>query len=365
MSLVAIGALLVAALAVVSHARDRSTDPGVTTELALLCDYLIGVLSVSSLPLAAGAAVGLTALLASRSWLHRFARQWLQPFEVRDGLILAAIVLIALPLLPDRALLGVGFNPYQLMRLLALLLAIQALAHVCQRLLAARSAVLLSALAAGFISSTATIASAGMAVREGRAPARLQAGRGLLSCVSTVLQIGVVAAALQPLWLRWLAPALLVGVVVTLGLGWWLVHGAVAPDGELPRDPAQAAAEPRMFSLRDAALVALGLTVVQMAVHGLGRWLGPVAGSAGVLLAALFDVHAALAAVFAQGAPPTGGPNHWVWAAAGVMVVHSLNKSAVVWLSGGRAYARWLVPMLWLHTLPLVLLTLWSPLPAG
>lgn len=42
-ALVAVGAALVAALTVVAYARDRSGDPGVTTEIALLLAYVIGV----------------------------------------------------------------------------------------------------------------------------------------------------------------------------------------------------------------------------------------------------------------------------------------------------------------------------------
>ena len=137
-ALVAVGAALVGGLAVVAHARDRSADPGVTTEVALWLTYLIGVLAVWSVGLAAAVAVGMTALLAARQRLHDFARRWLQPGEVRDGILLAALVLIGLPLLPDRPLWADLLNPHRLGQLLALLLAIQSLAHLSQRLLQAR-----------------------------------------------------------------------------------------------------------------------------------------------------------------------------------------------------------------------------------
>ncbi len=75
--LVVAGALLVAAVATVAYWRDLSDDPGATTEVALLLTYCIGVLSLWSLPLAAGLAVGLTAVLAGREPLHRFVGQWL------------------------------------------------------------------------------------------------------------------------------------------------------------------------------------------------------------------------------------------------------------------------------------------------
>ena len=118
--LVVTGALMVAALAVMAYLRDRSDDPGTTTEIALFLTYLIGVLCVWSLPLSAALAVGLTALLAGREPLHRFAQHWLRQGEVRDGIILAALVLMALPLVPNRPFWGPVLNPYVIVQLLAL-----------------------------------------------------------------------------------------------------------------------------------------------------------------------------------------------------------------------------------------------------
>ena len=72
MALVAVGALLVAALCAVSHWRDRSRDPGVTTEVALFLIYLVGVLSATEAWLAAAMAVTLLepwALLQPGFWL--------------------------------------------------------------------------------------------------------------------------------------------------------------------------------------------------------------------------------------------------------------------------------------------------------
>lgn len=177
-----VGAAFIGALGVIAYWRDRSDDPGVTTEIALLLAYLIGALCTWSLPLAAALTVVVTGLLAARDPMHRFAREWLQAGELRDGLILCALALIAVPLLPDRALWGPALNPRTIATLLVVLLAIQALAHVARRLLQARHALVLSSLAAGFVSSTATIATLGMEVREGRASARPQAGAALLSC---------------------------------------------------------------------------------------------------------------------------------------------------------------------------------------
>ena len=86
------------------------------------------------------------------------------------------MLLIALPLTPNKALWGAVLNPYVILKLLTLILAVQALAHIAKRLLSSKNAMLLSSLASGFVSSTATIASLGLEVRNGRAEAKANAG---------------------------------------------------------------------------------------------------------------------------------------------------------------------------------------------
>lgn len=361
-ALVAMGALLLAALAVVAYARDRSGDPGVTTEIALWLTYLIGVLSVWSAPLAAACAVTMTALLAAREHLHQWAKHWLRPAEVRDGILLAALVLLALPLMPNRPLWGEVLNPYQVVRLLALLLGIQALAHLGRRLLQAHQAIALSSIAAGFVSSTATIASMGVAVREGRAGPRLMAGAGVFSCVATMLQTLMVAVALQPAWWTVLAVPALLSAAWALVLGWGLVRGAPAegsewggahdaPTGHGPVDD-------RMFSLKGAASLTVLLTGIQAAVHGLALWLGDVGALVGTLLAAVVDLHAALAAVFTLSGPSPAGLA--VQTVMLTFLVHAASKSLTAWMAGGWRYALWLAPGLWGHTAVFVLGLGWS-----
>ncbi|MBA4264020.1 MAG: hypothetical protein C0453_02970 [Comamonadaceae bacterium] len=350
--LVVTGAAMVAALGVVAYRNDRSDDPGVTTEVALLLTYLVGVMCASSLTLAAGLAVGLTALLAGREKLHRFARHWLRPGEVRDGILLAALVLMALPLVPDKPLWGEVLNPRTLLQLLALLLAVQSLAHLCRRLLQARHAVALSALASGFVSSTATIATMGLAVREGRSGARLMAGGGLLSCGPTLVLLLLVAFAVRPAWLGVLWLPALVGAAVALFWGWWLVRrdaeAAAVPDSSPDRTPDGKSVD-RMFSLRGAAAVAALLTGIQAMVHAFQLWQGGAGLLIGALLGALADLHSALSAVFVSAAPGPDGAG--LQAVMLALVVHAGSKSVTAVAAGGWRYLAWMAPGLWVHTL--------------
>lgn len=361
-ALVAIGAALVAGLTLLAYRRDRSDDPGVTTEMALLLTYLIGVLCAGSLALAAGLAVGLTALLAGRERLHRFALQWLRPGEVRDGIVLAALALMALPLVPDQPLWDTPLNPHKVLQLLVLLLGVQSLAHLAARLLTAHHAVAVSALASGFVSSTATIATLGLAVREQGASPRLMAGGGLLSCVSTQMQLLLVAAAMQPAWLARLWWPALAGAVVVALWGGLLLRGVPGrgdtPPVSSPRvEGLGTQGDDRMFSLRGAAAVAVLLSGIQLGVHALQRGLGDVGLLAGALLAALADLHAALAAVFSATLPASGAAG--AWAVALALLVHAASKSVTAGFAGGGAYLRWLAPGLWLHTVLVAAGVIW------
>ena len=355
MALVAVGGVFIAALGLTAYARDRSGDPGVTTEIALFLAYLIGVLCVHNQVLAAALAVVVTGLLAARTGLHRFARDWLQPGEVRSGLVLAALLLLVAPLVPDRPLWQGLLHPQAVVRLLLVLLVIQSLAHVGRRLLQARQAMALSALASGFVSSTATIASLGMEVREGRGRARDQAGAAVLSCVATMAQILVVAATVQPGWLARLWLPALAGGAVAAAWGWWQVRGVgrqEAKEGasghsQLPPDTA-------MFKLRDAAMIVVLLTTVQVAVQGLTQWLGDTGMLVGVLLAALADVHAATAAVLLRGGPDSAAGPAIQMALMAALSLHAGSKCLVALVSGGGRYALAVAPGVVAHTLAFV-----------
>ena len=355
-ALVAVGAALVAALAVVAYARDRSGDPGVTTEIALLLAYVIGVTCTRDQLLAAALAVVVTGLLALRTTLHQFSSQWLQPGEVRSGLILAALALLVYPLTPNTPLWQGVLNPQVVVRLVIVLLVIQSLAHVAKRLMQARHAVALSALASGFVSSTATIGSLGMEVRAGRATLRAHAGAAVLSCVATMAQIVVVAATVQPLWLAQLWLPALAGGCVAGAAGWWGVRGVRHLPGqgdggasvpELPPDTP-------MFKLRDALIIAALLTGIQAGVQLLTAWQGDAGMLAGALLAALADVHAATAAVLVRGGPASAAAPAIAQALMAALLVHAGSKCVVALASGGWRYAVAVAPGVLAHTLAFV-----------
>ena len=160
--LVAVGGLLVALLAAVSHYKSRSSDPGLTSELALFATYLAGVLAIAQPLLGVACGAGLALLLNARTRLHRFATDVLTEQELHDALLLCAAALIMLPLIPNRPLAWLGgINPRPLAAIMVLLLTVQAASHVAVRWLGARVGLVAAGFLAGFASSTVAIATLG------------------------------------------------------------------------------------------------------------------------------------------------------------------------------------------------------------
>jgi uncharacterized membrane protein (DUF4010 family) len=78
----------VAVLTAFSYYKSRAEDPGLTTEMALLATFVIGVLACRQPLLAAAAGVRVIILLVSRRPLQGFARRELSEQELRDAVLL-------------------------------------------------------------------------------------------------------------------------------------------------------------------------------------------------------------------------------------------------------------------------------------
>lgn len=334
-----LGAVLVAGLALIAYRRDRSEDPGVTTEMALFVAYLVGVTAMTHPAVAAAVGVVVTMLLAAREHLHRFSTQWLTQAELRDVLILTGLALVLLPLLPDRALFGDFFNPRALGRLVALLLAIQVMGHVAQRVVGERRGLALAGLASGFVSSTATIATMGARARKYPAELAACARAAVASNIATMLQLLMVAAAVQPAWLAalWL-PALCGGIVAVLFS--MLGKSPAPPPGEAPQ------VERAAIRLRDALLIAALLATVQLAAQFLKEKYGAAGLTVAAAVAGFADLHAPAAAMFTQAAPasPQEAARMLMLPLMAAVLTNMTSKLAGAYVAGGAAFLARVAP---------------------
>jgi uncharacterized membrane protein (DUF4010 family) len=335
-------ALLVALLAALAYARSRSRDPGLTTELALFATFLVGVLSVRSPLLGAACGTVLAVLLAARTQLHRFATQWLSQRELHDGLMLAALALVLLPLVPDTApaWLG-GMRARPLAALVLLILVLQAAGHVALRLLGTRVGLAASGFFGGFVSSTATIATFGARARAGEATPTLAATAGAMSGGATWVQLLVLAAALSRPALALLWWPALCGLAATLLVAFSGL--AVGERGRRTGDDSDTApqllAERSALRLREALLIALLLAGVALLVGQAQQHFGSAGALAGAALAALADAHspiASLVSLFAAGRLDAATLLGGVLLALGT---NTLTRLVVAALTGGRVYA--------------------------
>ena len=300
--LLVIACVGVALLATAAYLKDRSDDPGITTEVALILTLLLGGMAKDQPQIAAGLGVVVAILLAARSPMHRFAGAVLSEAEVRDGLIFAAATFVIWPLLPSAPLGPFGaVNLHAVWLVVILVMGIGAAGYVLVRLIGARFGLPLTGLVSGFISSTATIGA--MGARAARDPRMLSAATAgaVLSNVATIVQIGVVLTVVDArVTLSMLSPlafAALMAAAYAAAFTLIAWRGAVVV--ETPKGGA--------FNLRDALGFAAFLCVVLIGSAALAHWFGDAGVIAGAALTGLVDVHAAaasVAALTAQGALP-------------------------------------------------------------
>lgn len=325
-------ALMVVALIALSYWRDRSNDPGVTTEVALFVTFLLGVLAMERPTLAAGVAVVVAVLLAARAPMQRFATQTLSERELRDALVLAVAALLILPLAPNESLgwLG-GINPHKVWLLMVFIMGVQAAGHVALRWFGPGLGLPLSGLASGFVSSTATVAAMGARSRDQPQLTLACVCAALLSTVSTSMQLGLIALVLAPALLGALWPSLACALASSLLVALVAYRRSTAA-------PVQASADSRAFNLKLSAIMALLLSTMMVVVAWMqGTW-GTAATYVAAAVAGLADVHAAAAAVIALGAnDPALTPMVWP-AVLLAFVSNSMSKMVAAFAAGGARF---------------------------
>ncbi len=348
-----VGAIAVSLFCLYSLSQQKE-DIGSTTELAFLMTYLIGAACVWNIPLAASMAVLLTLILMGKTSLHRFAGKTIRDYELRDGLLLLALILIALPIMPNKPLWGSVLNPYVILKLLVLILIVQSMAHVAKRILSNDKALILSALASGFVSSTATIASLGMQVRSREATAKVNAGAALMSCVATLLQLLLIVSGVSLMWFKLLFAPSLAGIGILCAATGLFMYRSNHSDTRLIKQVDQA--DDRMFSLKEAVIIAVSLTLIQAGIYGANLILGDKGLILSTFLASLFEVHAAMAGVVVQGNPAN---LTLIYAVVIGLAAHALSKSINAFLTGGWKFFLYFAPVQVVHMAVVIMLIIY------
>ncbi len=283
--LIAVFALLIGATTIAGYLNSPAEDRGITTEVALLSTFAIGVLSVQHPEYSGAAAVIVTVLLASRPWLHEVVKQRMTDRELHDGLILLAAALIVLPLLPDRTVdPWEVFNPRNMWIVVVLVMAINALGYVGLRLWGPKQGLVLAGVLGGLVSSAATHGAMGQRSRANLALGASAAAAATFSSVTTAVFLFTVVLATSPALAWQLAPACAAAAIGSAACGaLFLLHAPKPNDSDVDLG--------RPVSLKEALLFAGIVTGVLLISALLSQWLGAGAAIASVAISGFADAH--------------------------------------------------------------------------
>jgi uncharacterized membrane protein (DUF4010 family) len=337
---VLVAGVFVAMAVVVGYQRTRNADPGLTTEVAMVVTFALGVLAMRNAPIAAGMGVVVAVVLAAKSRMHRFSQQLLTAQEMHDLLLLAACAFVVLPLLPDRSIDPWGaINPHRLWLLVVAVMGVSSVAYVAMRALGARLGLALAGLAGGFVSGTATVAAMGDGARANPASTAAYASAGLLANVATIIQMVVVLATLSPELLRLAAWPLLAAGIAVAGsalLASWRAFSSSSDTHDV--------ASRRPFEPRRAIGFVLILTVVLLFAAIMRDWLGNSSLPWILGLSGFADVHAAAASAAQLVATGQVKPAVALTSILAALTANSLGKCLFAAFRGGWPYARRVVP---------------------
>lgn len=329
-----ISGIFISLAMVVSYARSHRDDPGLTTEIAMLLTFLLGVLALSSPGIAGSFGVVVAILLASKRRLHAICRQWLSEAELQDLLTLLAAAFVVLPLLPDYAIdPWNAINPRRLWVLVVAIMAIATLGYLALRIFGTRFGLAIAGVAGGFVSSTATVLT--MADRAISNPTRVAsvASAAIMSNVGTIIQLAAVVGSFSiPLLHKIVMPLIAAGVItITSGLITnWRSFVTPAEDNELvEKHPFKPASVLRLVAFLAAVMLVIAIIRAHFGTASL-PWM--------MVFSGLADVHAAAAAVAQAVSTGQIGLDRATLCVAIAIVVNGIWKCIVAFVKGQWSY---------------------------
>ena len=313
----------------------KDDNPSLTTEVSLLLTLILGGLAMSEAGLAASLAVAVAILLAAKEPIHWFVRGAVTKDEMNDFFILAAATMIVLPVVPN-ALLGPfdAINPRNLWLVVILVMLIGALSHIGLRLLGSKAGLPVVGLISGFISSIATIGAMGERARNTPDLMGSAVAGATLSCLSTVLQLSLLLAAIHPPTLYAIAIPMIFGGVSIL------IYGLIVTLSALHHNGIEMVNPGRSFSVKTAVILAAVIALALLASAALKEWFG----QAGLLIASgvagMADAHAATISVASLALAGKLAPVDAVLPILIAFSVNAASKIIAAMVTGGRDFTR-------------------------
>jgi uncharacterized membrane protein (DUF4010 family) len=268
----AAGFLALAALIVIGNVvllKQGATDPGLTTEIAILLMFGVGATLVNGnegIAIAVGGAVAV--LLQFKGSLHGLAAK-LGDEDLKAIMQFALLSLVILPVLPDQAFGPYGvWNPRQIWWMVVLIVGISLGGYVAYKFLGERTGLALSGILGGLISSTATTVSYARRTAQLAEASRQAATVIMIASTVAIVRILVEIGVVAPAFLGIAGPPLVFMLVLAalLSAGIWF-SGSSKEQVEMPlqQNPTE---------LRPALLFGLLYAVALFAIAAAKNYLG-------------------------------------------------------------------------------------------
>jgi len=217
-----------------------SKDYGFTTEIAVIYTYLIGLLlmlEILPVQIIVAFTVVVTLLLSRKKQIKSFVDD-VSHDQINALISFGIIALVILPFLPNTtyALSDVPFikqllinlqapslenllelkvfNPFKIWLLVALITGLDIAGYVLEKVIGQKKGWILTSIAGGFISSTATTQSLAQQSKETKSANNLIAS-ALLSNLASFFQIGILILIANPQFFIRLVPTLIIMIIVT------------------------------------------------------------------------------------------------------------------------------------------------------
>jgi len=335
-----VAGVFVCLLVVASYRRSQATDPGLTTEVAMLVTFFLGILTMRSTQVAAALAVLVAVVLASKSRLHHLIREALTEQDAHDLLLLLAAAFVVMPLLPDRTIDPWGaINPRKIWALVVAVMAVSTAGYVALRAFGSRLGLALAGLAGGFVSSLATISAMAQRARTMPEQSAAFASAGLASNFGTIVQLAVVIGMLSPGLLKLAAwPLAASGAVALIAAAIASLRVAPPPDGQA------ALAGKRPFEPKHVLGFVVILTAIMLLAAIARHWLGEASLPWVLAASGLVDVHSSAASAAQLAASGHVQPHTAMLAIFAALASNSLAKCVASVFGGGMRYALEVVP---------------------
>ncbi|WP_296695716.1 MgtC/SapB family protein [Thiocapsa sp. UBA6158] len=255
----------------VAHILDyrHDEDVGITSLVAGLMTFLLGALAVLGHPAAAAAAAVVTALLlGSKPLIHR----WIHAIEQKDlkaGLTLLLISVVALPLLPDQ---GYGpwnaVNPRETWWMVVLIASISFVGYYAMKLVGTRRGILFTGLFGGLASSTALTLHFSRLARARVEMAPVLATAILVACATMFPRMLLVSTLIHPPLLPSLLWPAATMALIAYGFAafFWMTQSHDGGEADALLD--------NPLELKSAVGFGLLLALVMVSAKGIESWVG-------------------------------------------------------------------------------------------